>query len=88
MAVRARGARARVGARAKRALWACALSALALSAGCASGPLVVSAMQSRGDSVKFGYTKVRGGDQGIIECQAGASGDLHSCRHMKIQFAD
>jgi hypothetical protein len=68
--------------------WLCPLAvALALS-GCAAGPLVVSAVQSRGSEVKFGYTQARGGKQGIIECQAADGGDLHSCRHMDIEFVD
>ncbi len=60
----------------------------ALGAGCASGPLVVSSIQSRGNEVKLGFTEARGGRQGIIECQAGDDGELHTCRHMQIQFAD
>ncbi len=65
----------------------CVVVAL-LASGCAAGPLVVSSVQSRGNEVKFGFTQARGGDQGIIECQAADNGDLHSCRHMQIHFAD
>jgi hypothetical protein len=53
-----------------------------------AGPLVVSSVQSRGSEVKFGFTQSNGGQQGIIECQAADGGDLHSCRHMQIKFAD
>lgn len=69
-----------------RGAWAACI-ALAMS-GCAAGPLVVSSVQSRGSEVKLGYTQAPGGRQGIIECQATEGGDLHSCRNMRIQFAE
>jgi hypothetical protein len=68
--------------------WACGLALALFTGGCTAGPLVVSAVQSRGSEVKFGYTQARGGKQGIIECQASEAGDLHDCRHMQIEFAD
>lgn len=68
------------------------LGLVTMASGCASGPLVVSSIQSRNQNstneVKLGFTEAGGGRQGIIECQAGADGDLHSCRHMQIHFAD
>ena len=65
-----------------------ALCLLAVAAGGCAGPLVVSAMQSRGDEVKFAYTQAGSGDQGLIECKVPASGDLQDCRHMKITWKE
>ena len=56
--------------------------------GCA-GPLVVSAAQSRGNEVQFGYTQAGTGDQGIISCSVPeGGGDLTNCRHMTIKFQE
>jgi hypothetical protein len=65
------------------------VSLLATSAmGCA-GPLVVSAAQSRGNEVQFGYTQAGTGDQGIISCSVPeGGGDLTNCRHMTIKFQE
>lgn len=68
-----------------------AVIALGLStaaSGCA-GPLVVSAGQTRGDEVKFAYTRIGSGDQGIIECTVPQGhGDVQDCKHMQINFED
>lgn len=58
------------------------------AAGCGAGPLVVSSAQSRNSEVKFGYTQAGNGRQGIIECQVADGGDLHTCRHMQIEFVE
>jgi len=66
----------------------CAFALAALAGGCA-GPLVVSAAQSRGNDVKFGYTRVGSGEQGIISCSVPeGGGDLSNCRHMKLNFKE
>lgn len=64
------------------------IAVVVFATGCAAGPLVVSSVQSRGTEVKLGFTQARGGAQGIIECQAAEDGELHSCKHMNIKFAD
>lgn len=68
--------------------WMCLAISSCMTMGCGAGPLVVSAAQSRGSEVKFGYTQAGSGNQGIISCETAQGGDLHSCRHMKIEFAD
>ena len=72
-----------------RRLWvACALALAAIASGCA-GPLVVSAAQSRGGNVKFGYTRMGSGEQGIISCDVPeGGGDVGNCRHMAINFKE
>ena len=72
----------------RRLAVACALALAAITSGCA-GPLVVSAAQSRGNDVKFGYTRVGSGEQGIIACNVPeGGGDLDNCRHMAINFKE
>ena len=70
------------------AIQASASVALTIVASGCAGPLVVSAAQSHGDDVKFGYTQQGSGDQGLIECKVPASGDLQDCRHLKINFQE
>jgi hypothetical protein len=49
----------------------------------------VSAAQSRGNDVKFGYTRVGSGEQGIISCAVPeGGGDLSNCRHLKLNFKE
>lgn len=65
-----------------------ALLLMTSAMGCA-GPLVVSAAQSRGNEVQFGYTQAGTGDQGIIACTVPeGGGDLTNCRHMAIKFQE
>ncbi len=64
-----------------------AASLMVMASGCA-GPLIVSAAQSRGDDVKFAYTRAGSGQQGIVDCKVPASGDIQECRHMKINFQE
>jgi hypothetical protein len=72
----------------RRLAAACALALAAFVGGCA-GPLVVSAAQSRGNDVKFGYTRVGTGEQGIISCSVPeGGGDVSNCRHMKLNFQE
>jgi hypothetical protein len=72
----------------KRLALAFVTALTALAGGCA-GPLVVSAAQSRGNDVKFGYTRVGTGEQGIISCNVPeGGGDLDSCRHMTLNFQE
>jgi hypothetical protein len=67
---------------------ACAVALATIAGGCA-GPLVVSAAQSRGSNVKFGYTRMGSGEQGIISCDVPeGSGDVSNCRHMAINFKE
>lgn len=61
--------------------------ATVLMGGCA-GPLVVYEIQSRGTELKLGYSRQGTGEQGLIECQVPQSGDIHSCRHMQIEFVE
>ena len=72
----------------RRLVGACVLALAAVASGCA-GPLVVSAAQSRGNDVKFGYTRVGSGEQGIIACNVPeGSGDVSNCRHLSINFQE
>ena len=67
---------------------ACAFALASIAGGCA-GPLVVSAAQSRANNVKFGYTRVGSGEQGIISCDVPeGGGDVSNCRHMTINFKE
>lgn len=59
-----------------------------ITVGC-GGPLVVSAAQTRGNEVKFGYTRQGTGEQGIIACSVPeGGGDVSDCRHMAIKFKE
>lgn len=55
--------------------------------GCA-GPLAVTAMTGRAGQIKFGYSQMGTGNQGIISCQVGANGDAENCRHLGIVFQE
>jgi hypothetical protein len=71
----------------QKAICATAVLMAAVASGC-GGPLVVSAAESRGDNIKFAYTRMGTGEQGLVECTVPADGDLTDCRHMKINFQE
>lgn len=62
-----------------------ALAAATIAAGC-GGPLAVTAVTSRTGQVKFGYTQIGTGRQGIISCTVGPNGDAENCRNLSIVF--
>lgn len=62
-----------------------ALGIAGVLGGCA-GPLAVTAMTGRTGQIKFGYSQIGTGHQGIISCQVGANGDAENCRHLGIVF--
>lgn len=74
--------------RLRRALGAAVVLGTAMVATGCGGPLLVGAITSRGNQVKFGYTQVGTHRQGVVQCELTPTGDTQNCRHMNVVFAE
>lgn len=59
------------------------LACVTASAACAS-PLLVSAITAKENRIRFAYQQLGTNNSGIINCNAGATGDLEGCQHQRI----
>jgi hypothetical protein len=59
------------------------LACMTANAACA-GPLLVSAITSKENRIRFAYQQLGTANSGVINCNAGATGELEGCQHQRI----
>ncbi len=47
-------------------------------------PLLVSAITAKENRIRFAYQQLGTSNSGIINCTAGATGELEGCQHQRI----